>query len=247
MDANLENTSLWPLTDWSALGRAADAVGKEVAPLELLIIKYQKALRICLISRFPWLQGEADRLITEFSEDRILREGWLKKPQSGRGRFRDYLKRSLINFVLDQYKKKDAVKHATPIDELDQEIIAPTQASASFELDWTKTLLTEALKRMEADCRQPGRDQPKRSHIWEIFEMRLLSPSLDGADVPSYEQAVSQLKLRSPNEASNMLLSAKRIFKRHLLAVITEYEGQGKAMAELEDLQRLLQRITGEK
>ena len=76
--------------------------------------------------------------------------------------------------------------------------------------------------------------------------MRLLSPAFEGADVPSYEQAVSQLKLRSPNEASNMLLSAKRIFKRHLLAVISEYEGQGKAVAELEDLQRLLQRITGD-
>ena len=245
MDKELENTSLWPLTDWSALGCAADAVGKEVAPLEILIIKYQKALRVCLIGRFPWLQGEADRLITEFSEDRILKEGWLKKPQSGRGRFRDFLKRSLVNFVLDQYKKKDALKQATPLDELDQEISAPTETSGSFDLDWTKTLVAETLKRMEADCRLSGRDQPKRSHIWDLFKIRLLTPFLDGSTPPSYEQAVALLKLRSPNEAANMLLSAKRIFKRHLLAVISEYEGQGQAMAELEDLQRLLRRITG--
>jgi hypothetical protein len=245
MDTKLENTSLWPLTDWSALGHAAEAVGKATAPLEVLIIKYQKPLRVCLISRFPWLHGEAERLITEFAEDKILQEGWLKKPQPGRGRFRDFLKRSLVNWVLDQHKKRNVIKEAVALDDLEHDPLAPTETANSFELDWTKTLLTEALKRMEADCRQPGRDQPQRSHIWEIFQLRLLAPLLDDTKPPSYEEVVEQLKLRSPNEASNMLLSGKRIFKRHLLAVISEYEGQGKAMMELEDLQRLLRRVTG--
>ena len=247
MDTKLENTSLWPVTDWSALGRAAEAVGKDAEPLEILIIKYQKALRVCLISRFPWLRNEVDRVITEFSEDRILREGWLKKPKSGRGRFRDFLKRSLVNFVLDQHKKKDAVKLAAPLHELEQELSAPASTSDSFDLDWTRTLLAEALKRMETDCREPGSDQPKRSYIWEIFKIRLLSPCLEDAEPWSYEQVVQQFKLRSPSEASNMLLSAKRIFQRHLLAVISEYEGQTKATEELEDLKRLLARITAGK
>ena len=244
MDTKLENTSLWPLTDWSALGRAAEAVGKDPEPLELLIIKYQKALRVCLISKFPWLRDEVDRVITEFSEDKILKEGWLKKPQSGRGRFRDFLKRSLVNFVLDQHKKKDVVKLAAPIHELEQELSAPSSASDAFDLDWTRTLLAEALKRMEADCRQPGLEQPKRSYIWEIFKIRLLSPFLEDAESWSYEEVVEKFKLRSPSEASNMLLSAKRMFQRHLLAVISEYEGRTKAEVELEDLKRLLARMT---
>ena len=155
MDIKSGNTSLWPLTDWSALGRAAAAVGKDAEPLELLIIKYQKPLRDWLIFRFPWLRGDVDRLITEFAEDRILKEGWLKKPLSGRGRFRDFLKRSLLNFVLDHHKKKDAFRLAVPLHELEQEPTAPSSISDAFDLDWTRTLLADALKRMEADCREP--------------------------------------------------------------------------------------------
>jgi hypothetical protein len=44
-----------------------------------------------------------------------------------------------------------------------------------------------------------------------------------------------------------MLLSAKRIFQRHMFAVISEYEGKTKAMDELEDLKRLLARISRDK
>lgn len=247
MSANLENTSLWPVTDWSALGRAADAVGEDAEPLDALIRRYQKPLRVYLIFKFPWLATDAERFIVEFAEDRILKEGWLKNPQSSRGRFRDFLKRSLVNFVLDRHKKKDVQKGALSLDELEQEIPGPPAASDSFDLNWTKILLAEALKRMEADCRQPGKDQPKRSNFWEVFRIRLLSPFLEDAAPWSYERVVEHLKLRSPSEASNMLLSAKRIFRRHLLAVISEYEGTTKAAAELEDLKRLLGRISGEK
>jgi len=244
MDTKLENSSLWPLTDWSALGHAAQAVGNESLPLHALIIKYQNPLRVCLIARFPWLRGDVERLITEFSEDRILREGWLKKPQSGRGRFRDFLKRSLVNFVLDQYKKKDVVKLAAPLHELEQELPAATSSADAFDLDWARTLLAEAFKRMEADCQKPGGDQPKRSYIWEIFKIRLLTPFLEGATPCSYEQVVERFQLRSPSEASNMLLSSKRIFRRHLLAVISEYEGESTAAAELEDLKCFLARLS---
>jgi len=237
---------LWPLTDWSSLGRAAEAVGKDAEPLEKLIIKYQKPLRACLISKFPWLREEADLLITEFAEEKILKENWLKKAQCRRGRFRDFLKRSLVNFVLDRHKKRDVNKEAASLDALEQEFPAPA-ASDSFDLDWTRTLLAEALKRMESDCRQPGLDQPKRSYIWEIFNIRLLSPCLEDTDPWPYEKVVEQFTLRSPSEASNMLLSAKRIFERHLLAVISEYEGRSNAMVELEDLKRLLARIIGRK
>lgn len=242
-----QNTSLWPVTNWSALGHAAEAVGVQPEPLDDLIRRYQRPLTVFLRSKFPWLGSEAERLVIEFAEDRILKEGWLKQPKAARGRFRDFLKRSLVNFVQDRYRKKDVQKLATPLDELAQEPSAPGPASAAFDLDWTKTLLAEALQRMEVDCRQPGRDQPKRSHTWEIFRIRLLSPLLENTEPWPYEQVVERFNLRSPAEAFNTLNSAKRIFRRHLIEVVSEYEGDARAAGELEDLRFLLAGMAGEK
>lgn len=239
-----QNTSLWPVTNWSALGHAAEAVGVRPEPLDDLIRRYQRPLVIYLRSKFPWLGHEAERLVIEFAEDRILKEGWLKQPRADRGRFRDFLKRSLANFVRDRFRKRDVTKQATPLEELEQELPSPASASAAFDLDWTRTLLAETLRRMEADCLQPGDDQPKRSHIWEIFRIRLLSPFLENTEPWPYEQVVQRFNLRSPAEACNTLNSAKRIFRRHLLSVVSEYEGDTRAAGELEDLRFLLAKVT---
>ena len=243
MDVKLENTSLWPMTDWSALGRAGDAVGKETAPLDELIRRYQKPLTVYVTFKFPSLAHESERLVMEFAENKILKEGWLKKPQSSRGRFRDFLKRCLFNFVAEGLRKRDLNKEAISLDELEQEIQAPSAVGDLFDLDWTKMILAEALQRTADDCQKPDKDQPRRGYIWEVFRIRIVLPLLEDAKPWPYEKVVEHFKLRSPNEASNMLLTAKRMFHRHLLAVISEYEGQEKVADELGDLKRLLARL----
>ena len=246
MEIKLENTSLWPVTDWSAVGHAAEAVGREPEPLDALIRKYHKPLTVYLKFKFPWLGQDAELLITEFAEDRILKEKWLKKAEAEQGRFRNLLKTSLVHFIFDRHKKRDINREAGSLDDLAQELPAPA-ASDSFDLDWTKLLLAEVLKRMEQDCRAPGKDQPRRTYIWEIFQIRLIAPMMEGAKPWPYDRVVKHFQLRSPTEASNILLSAKRIFQRHLLAVIAEYEGQQTAPVELEELKQLLGRIAGKK
>ena len=90
---------------------------------------------------------------------------------------------------------------------------------------WARTVLAETVRRMEADCRNPAGDQPRRSYIWEMFRIRLLAPIFDDVAPVPYEQLIERFGLRSPTDASNMLLSAKRIFKMHLNNVIKEYAG----------------------
>ena len=71
--------------------------------------------------------------------------------------------------------------------------------------------------------------------------MRLLRPALEDADPVGYEQLVNQIAIVSPADAQNMLATAKRIFIRHLNAVIGEYEKGGAAVkAEIEELKRFL-------
>jgi len=59
-----------------------------------------------------------------------------------------------------------------------------------------------------------------------------------------YEQLIEKFDLKSPTDASNMLLSAKRIFKSHLTKVINEYAGQDSAtVAEIKALEDFVARL----
>jgi hypothetical protein len=98
---------------------------------------------------------------------------------------------------------------------------------------------------MEADCGRPGKDQPRRSCIWEMFRIRLLEPVFNNAPQVPYDELVARFGLKSPLEASNTLLSAKRIFKGHLDEVIREYAGRDAATAmEVQALKDFLGRLS---
>jgi hypothetical protein len=97
---------------------------------------------------------------------------------------------------------------------------------------------------MEADCKTPGVDQPRRGQIWEMFRIRLLEPIFNDAPQMPYDQLVERFGLKSPTDASNTLLSGKRIFKSHLDKVIREYAGQdAAAAAEIKELEDFLGRL----
>jgi hypothetical protein len=62
----------------------------------------------------------------------------------------------------------------------------------------------------------------------------------------SYEELAKRFGLKNPAEGANLLLSAKRIFERHLFEVVAEHEnGESKVRAEVEELNRVLARLVG--
>lgn len=234
--------TLWPVTDWSGLGRAARAVGKDAEPLNQLILKYRVPLRAFLLSAFPGLEDQADLLLQDFSEDKILKDGWLGKADRRRGRFRDFLKTSLRNFVKDRLRG-DA-NAPVPLDELRLDPPAEERTAEAFDLNWARTILAAVLERMERDCKAPTKDQPRRAQIWEVFRFRLLQPALEDAEPIGYEDLVDRLGIVSPADAQNMLATAKRIFARHLDAVVAQYETGGAAVkAEIAELRQFLSRL----
>jgi DNA-directed RNA polymerase specialized sigma24 family protein len=242
MDAEPSPGSIFPRTDWAQLSRAASA---EPAPLDRLIRLYWQPLKIYFIATFPSLQTQADELLQDFAGDKMLKDGWLGKADQTRGRFRDFLKTSLRNFVLDRLSRADAKNPPLSLEELEQEIPQSETPAEEFDLAWTRTVLAETLRRMEADCKRPGKDQPRRSCIWEMFRIRLLEPLFHNAPQVAYDQLVERFGLKSPLEASNTLLSAKRIFKGHLDEVIREYAGRDAATSlEVEALKDFLTRLS---
>jgi hypothetical protein len=221
--------TIFPQTDWEALRQPS---GGDAARLDLLIRRYWRPLRVFLVATFPGLEDQTELLLQEFAEDKLLKEGWLQRANRQRGQFRAFLKASLRNFVRDRLTRAEVRNAPISLESLEVELPEPEAATEEFDLEWARTVLVETLKRMEADCRDPDANQPRRSHIWELFRLRMLEPLFQNAEQTPYEHLIVRFGLKSPLEASNMLLSAKRIFKTHLTQVIREYTDQDDATAE---------------
>jgi DNA-directed RNA polymerase specialized sigma24 family protein len=233
--------SIFPRTDWAELGQAARA---EPAPLDRVVRLYWQPLKIFLLATFPTLHSEADTFLQDFAEDKLLQAGWLQKADQNRGRFRDFLKTSLRNFVLDRLNRAEVKNPPLSLDELTHEVPEAEGVTEAFDLAWARTVLAETLRRMEADCLDPRAEQPRRGRIWEMFKVRLLDPVFDDAEQIPYDQLIERFGLKSPMDASNLLLSGKRIFKAHLDKVIREYTGQDAATAvEIQELEAFLGRL----
>ena len=96
-----------------------------------------------------------------------------------------------------------------------------------FVEGWAQTVVDETLRRLEAECQANG-----SVARWEVFRLRELGPKLDGVAPPPYEELVGRLGFRSPAEASNALITAKRAFARLFREVVSEYTGAGADVEE---------------
>jgi hypothetical protein len=239
--------SLETQTPWATPQSSAEFPGTiwvDVIDRKKVIHKYWSALKIylvCWLTRFPDYRGEADDLLQDFIMKKILQPGWLENADPGRGRFRDFLKSSLRNFVLGEIRNREAEKRggkacSVPLDDLEQEPAGPEPVSDSFDIAWLRMLLSEALKQMERSCQAS-----ENVHIWKIFQMRVIQPVLEGSEPISYENVVAQFGFKSPSQATNALATGKRMFARHLRAVVAQYETGDQAIrAELESLKSFL-------
>ena len=241
MSSETPASSIFPRTDWAELAHAAE---NDEQRLDRLIRMYWEPLRIFFLATFPSLRDQSETVLQEFAEDKMLKQGWLRLADRTRGKFRDFLKTSLRNFTLDRLNRAGAKHPPLSLDDLPAELPQPETPSEQFDLSWAQTVLAETLRRMRADCCDPTADQPRRGYIWEMFRIRLLEPLLDDAPQVPYDQLIERFELRSPMDASNLLLSAKRIFKAHLGRVIEEYAGKDAATAaEIEAIEQFLARL----
>jgi DNA-directed RNA polymerase specialized sigma24 family protein len=242
MAAEPSASTIFPRTDWEALGQPIEG---DATRLDRLIRRYWRPLKVFLTSTFPGLkEDQADLLLQDFAEDKMLKAGWLGRANRQRGQFRQFLKSSLRNFVLDRLSRAEVKNAPLSLEELPEELPGPEAGAGEFDLEWARVVLGETLRRMEEDCRDPSANQPRRSHIWELFRLRLLEPLFQNTAQTPYERLVARFGLKSPLEASNMLLSAKRIFKAHLVRVIREYTEQDDAAAEeIRRLEEFLARL----
>src|SRR5271170_6379744 len=76
MSSDPSASSIFPRTDWAELSKAAE---NDEARLDRLIRLYWEPLRIFFLATFPTLREQAETLLQEFAEDKILKQGWLSQ------------------------------------------------------------------------------------------------------------------------------------------------------------------------
>lgn len=235
------NVEHFPTTQWSNVARAGHAqtqVKREA--LNDLLTRYLPAVRSHLIHRKRINRDQVDDLIQGFVASRVIEKDLIARVERERGKFRTFLLTALDRYIIGQYrhasaKKRNAGQTANLADIPD---VANDRESATctFDVEWARALLSDTLDRMQKQCHQSGRQD-----LWNIFEYRLLRPILHQEPGPSYEELVKKFELVSPAQASNLLVSAKRMFARLLRSVVAEYTPESDQIdEEIGDLMQIL-------
>jgi len=232
----------FPTTHWSLVARAGhDAGPPRREALGELLIAYLPALKAHLIygKRLP--PEQADDLLQEFIAGKILEKDLIGRAEQELGKFRTFLLTALDRFFLnrirdEQAKKRAAADGAVALGDRAALLEAPPGPENAYEVAWARGIVDEAMSRMRRDCEEGGRPE-----VWGVFECRVARPILDGTEPIDYGELIRRFDLRSPTQASNVLITGKRMYARALRAVVGRYAGDHDEIeSELEELRRIL-------
>jgi DNA-directed RNA polymerase specialized sigma24 family protein len=215
----------FPSTHWSLVAEAAqeDAGGKRQA-LGRLLIRYLPALRTHLVYGKRLAPDHADDLLQEFLADKILERDLLGRANQQLGKFRTFLLTALDRFVLNRIRDAGAKKRAPAAGaqlaggDWAEHLPSPQGPADSFDVAWARGVLSQALDQMRVECEQSG-----RRDLWDVFQCRVVGPTLEGTEPLDYRQLTRRFGFRSPSEASNILVTAKRMYARALRGVVGQY------------------------
>jgi RNA polymerase sigma-70 factor (ECF subfamily) len=202
-------------------------------------MRYWPALKGHLVARKGIDPDAAEDLLQGFVTSKILEQGVLARVVRAKGKFRTWLLTALDRYIISQQRYHAAAKRAAPgMVSLDAvpAVASDAEGADVFDLAWAREVLAEVLRRLEAECMIS-----QRPNLWNLFECRVLAPALDDVPAVPYEQMIKRLGFASREQASNALVTTKRMFLRHLHGVIGEYAASGDAIEEeIQDLHRIL-------
>jgi RNA polymerase sigma factor (sigma-70 family) len=233
-----ESDAAFDTTSWSVILRAPDS-GPD---LERLLAAYWTPV-YAYIRRTGATADDAADLTQEFLTQIVLERGLPGKADPERGMFRAFLKASLRNFLVDQHRRDRARRLERRMrfvpDGSDRQIDPPDTADPSdaFDRQWAVAVLESALRRVQEDCTTGNLTQH-----WEAFSLHVIGPIMHKAEPLSMEALAARIGADSPEQASSMVQTVKRKFRRTLRRVIAETVTDTR---EIEEELALLRRCLG--
>jgi len=238
-------SGLFSQTDWHQIKGLKEAPASERLPfLDLLAKKYWtpifQYLRIKGYDEF-----EAQDLTQDFFAH-ALNTQLFSKADKQQGRFRNFLLKSLNNFLANKWRKESAQKRrpkegVISLDGLAElgyfqpkSVVSKETPETIFHHAWLCEVVRNALQNMERDFNSSG----KETHYF-LFRSRVVSPELDGEEPPSLQIQARELGLEY-KEAANQILTAKRAFLRILEKEVRVYtHSEEEASEEKKDVLKL--------
>jgi hypothetical protein len=210
----------YPTTIWTEVRRVGQADSEAaVLALDRLLQRYYSPLRQHLEYKFQLSEERAKDLLQSFVWKKVLLSSIISKAKAERGRFRFFLIRALDNFVRSEMRRREILTE--PLEGEESEPGAPDDSTTRdpFDFAWAEAVLEQTLREMQAECTLSERGR----QVWEVFEMRLLDPFLNGLEPIAYKEMIGRIGLTSDVEAGNCLVTAKRMFQQQLRVIIAEY------------------------
>lgn len=184
----------------------------------------------CYLRALGFSNEQAKDLVQGFFTDKVLGQDLVQKADRGRGRFRNFLLRSVRNYAISVHR---ADKVRSSLDD-SQEYESPAgDPEREFDRAWADELLQRVLAELESECRQRG----KETH-WHIFHDWLLDPQPD--QTTTMAEICRRYGVPDPSQASHMVENVKRRFRTllrgHLGQVVacdTDVEAEIREFIEL--------------
>jgi len=206
------------MTRWSLVARAQDLDdAARTTALNTLLETYLPVLKWYLTRHSGLDAHKREDLIQGFVAKKILDQSILMKADRSRGRFRSFLLGAFQNYIRDELRRGGHGGHLLPLEEADGVSADDADMERELRQAWVRHVVAQATESMQSECTTQN-----RGDVWAIFESRLLAPMIDGEKPESYDVLVARLGLQSPSQASNLLVTAKRMFARHLHSVVAE-------------------------
>lgn len=197
-------------------------------------------------------EAESEDLVQEFFKHAFVKNFFGRKdPQ--RGRFRNFLLKSLENFFNDRYRAARKRKAIPPgkiipfekLEEYGQEPCAPEEDPAEeleaeelFGIVWRAELVRAVLRRLESQWVTPA----NRLHF-TLFVEQVVEPALKGTPRPKLSDLAARHNL-DPQKVANMIVTVKRAFCRLLAEEIRSYAlNHMDYKAEFRDVIKFLKKI----
>ena len=196
--------------------------------LRQLITNYGQQLNGCLIRKYGISEDDAAEVVQQFLLTRLLQptpeqnvagQFLAAKRVEPQLRFRNYLRRALYNFYLDQRRRRQL-----PVVQVDHlEASAGTTGETPDEdlredITWANHLLNQACNAVQQECYL--RDQ---ADVWRVFRERILQPIETGEPAINYVELCARGLASSPKQAANLLQTAVRKFNRVLRDLVAGY------------------------
>jgi RNA polymerase sigma-70 factor (ECF subfamily) len=225
----------FPRTDWGLVqnvGNPSDPAFR--GSMEQLATIYWKPICGYLCRRWGKTIHEATDLTQSFFLT-LVQKGFPLECRSERGRFRSYVLASLDNLVRLEHRNATALKRGgravhVPIQPEDS-TARPSGESPEkvFRHEWAGSLLQQALRDLEQECRAAGKDR-----AFEAFLLRDVHPP--GGVLPSYTDLSERFRL-SVDDVRNNLHRIRNRFRQLVWNRVRQTVGSDlEAEAELRDL-----------